>query len=386
VTLTTTSGFSIPTGDTISPSGSLPITPTSEATTANSGPTGSTAPTTPPSVPGTVTGTWETATEGIDGLESECGNLSRVVARPDQDMMVVAIAQQGLWASTDGVDKWSKLGTGGGSAIITNRATRIIFDPENPKTFWESGIYNGGGVYRTDDNGVTFRQLGDVTHVEGLSVDFSDPFRQTLLVTRHESRQMFKSTDGGQTWKEITDNLPADIGYATGPVVIDAQTFLLGTSNGAASTLLRSTDGGATWKTVYDAGVDGNPLVAQSDGAMYWLLERINGIIVSHDNGATWALIPPKTAVLPAGTSVALIELPNGNLAALGPAAVIVSADHGASWVPVGPAIPITPFGLAYSAFRKALYVWQSDCDTSIVSEPIKPDSIIRLNYDPATP
>jgi hypothetical protein len=65
---------------------------------------------------------------------------------------------------------------------------------------------------------------------------------------------------------------------------------------------------------------------------------------------------------------------------------VIISVDHGATWVRVGPTIPITPFGLAYSAFRKALYVWQSDCDVTLVSEPIKPDSIIRLSYVPATP
>ncbi len=372
-------GISIPGVDTIPPVGSLSTVPT-----ADSSPTETTLP--PPPAGVTAGSTWATATEGIAGLASECGNLSRVVTRPDQDMMVVAVAQQGLWTSTGGVDTWSRLGTGGGSAAITNRATRIIFDPTNPKTFWESGIYNGGGVYRTDDNGVTFRQLGDISHIESLSIDFSDPFRKTLLATKHESNQTFRSTDGGQTWQDISSDLPADIGFATGPVVIDAQTFLLGTSNSTASRLLRSTDAGATWATAYDAGVDGNPLRAQSDGTLYWMLERINGIIVSHDNGQTWELISPKTLELPTGTSVSLVELPNGDLASFGTAKVVVSADHGASWVPVGPAIPITPFGMAYSTFRKALYIWQFDCDQALANNPIKTDSIIRLDFDVATP
>jgi hypothetical protein len=165
--------------------------------------------------------------------------------------------------------------------------------------------------------------------------------------------------------------------------VIDAQTFLLGTSNSTASRLLRSTDAGATWATAYDAGVDGNPLRA-SDGSLYWMLERINGIIVSHDNGQTWELISPKTLELPTGSSVSLVELPNGDLASFGTAKIVVSADHGASWVPVGPTIPITPFGMVYSPFRKAMYIWQFDCDQALANNPIKTDSIIRLDFDVA--
>ena len=297
-------------------------------------------------------------------------------------MLIAGIAQQGLWSSTGPTDTWSRLGTGSSSAAITNRATTIIFDPANPGTFWESGIYNGGGVYRTDDNGVTFRQLGDVTHVEALSVDLSDPARKTLLATIHESSSTFLSTNGGQTWNDISSGLPPDIGYATGPVVIDQLTFLLGSSNGAGSNLLRSSDAGVSWTPVYDSGVIGSPLRADSDGAMYWLLERINGIITSTDSGQTWTLIAPKSETMPTAPSLAFLELPDARLAAISTDRVIISADHGASWAAVGPPMPITPLGMTYSPYRKSFYVWHFDCDSS-TTDPVQPDSIMRLDFDP---
>ncbi len=299
-------------------------------------------------------------------------------------MLIAGIAQQGLWTSTGGSDTWSRLGVGAGSATITNRASKIIVDPDNPATFWESGTYNGGGVYRTDDNGVTFRQLGDLTHVEGLSVDLSDPTRKTLLATIHESSNTFLSTNGGKTWKDISSALPPDIGFATGPVVIDHTTFLLGTSNAAGSKLLRSTDAGASWTTAFDGGVLGSPLRAQSDGVLYWFLESVKGIIGSIDNGQTWTLITPKSATVPTASPSAILELPDARLASISGDRVIISADHAASWTAVGPPIPITPSGMIYSPFRKAFYVWHFDCDFS-TADPIQPDSIMRLDFDLTT-
>ena len=114
------------------------------------------------------------------------------------------MATAGLWGTEDGGKTWSKLGSGAGSAQITNRISAIVYDPEHPGTFWESGIYNGGGVYRTTDHGKTFEQLGDVTHCDSVSVDFSDPERKTLLAGTHEqSSKLFRSLDGGKTWQRV---------------------------------------------------------------------------------------------------------------------------------------------------------------------------------------
>jgi photosystem II stability/assembly factor-like uncharacterized protein len=380
--VTFSSPGSIPAVETLAPTESVPEQSSSSGASSTvaveqTGPTSSA--TTSESIP--VTGTWENATQGLVGLTADCGNLARVAVRPDSDVLIASVATHGLWSTGEGTDSWSQLGTGRGSTPITNRATTMIFDPTTPDTFWEAGIY-GGGVYRTDDGGVTFRQLGDISHVESLSIDLTDPARRTLLATIHESASVFVSTDGGATWQDLSGALPSDVGFATGAVVIDAQTFLLGTSNAPGSKLLRSADAGATWSTVYDAGVIRVPLRAQSDGVMYWLLERVNGIIVSKDNGQTWSLVTPKSQTLP--TAPGLIELYDGSLASIGNDRVIRSTDHAATWTSIGPQIPIDPQGVVYSPFRRAFYIWHAECISSTIS-PVVDDSIMRWNFDPGS-
>ena len=87
------------------------------------------------------------------------------------------------------------------------------------------------GVYRTDDRGASFHALGDVTHVDHVSVDFADPQRQTMLAGGHESSSLWLSTDGGDTWRDVGVGLPDDVGFASSPHIVDATTFLLGTNS-----------------------------------------------------------------------------------------------------------------------------------------------------------
>jgi len=107
---------------------------------------------------------WANATGNLANMASECGNLGLVSANPCSKMVIAGVAKAGLWGTEDGGKTWSKLGSGAGSAVITNRISAVVYDPAHPGTFWESGIYNGGGVYKTTNNGETFDQLGDVTH------------------------------------------------------------------------------------------------------------------------------------------------------------------------------------------------------------------------------
>jgi photosystem II stability/assembly factor-like uncharacterized protein len=307
-------------------------------------------------------------------MNSECGNVTLVSSNPAHDMLITGVSLHGLWTSAGGTPTWSPLGTAAGSASIVNRASTFVYDPDHPQTFWESGIYNGGGVYRTDDDGVTFHQLGDVVHSDGVSVDLSDPARKTLVSVRHEKINTLRSTDGGQTWTDISKSLPPDLGFAVGSHVINSTTYLLGTGYGKSSAVFRTTDAGATWMSVFSGGVVGSPLQT-SDGALYWVLQS-GGIIRSTDQGVTW------TSATAAGTVSAvaggLVALPDGRLAAIGNGVVVTSSDHGMSWKELGPRLPYAPAGLAYSSFRNALYIWHFTCDFS-TQNPVPADAIMEL-------
>ncbi|MBK8334623.1 MAG: hypothetical protein IPL07_20215 [Acidimicrobiaceae bacterium] len=320
---------------------------------------------------------WVNAATNLEGLESECGNLSYVGTLPDGDTVIAGVALQGLWALQEGSDDWAPLGRQG--ATIRNRTTSLVQDPANPGTFWESGAYSGGGVYRTTDGGASFQQLGDISFVDLVSIDFTDPLRKTLVAGIHEQPILHRSTDGGASWVIISAGLPAGVGIVNAPLVIDAATYLVGTNNGDESGIFRTTDAGVTWARVADFGAVGRPVVIEPEGAIYWLLEDNGGIARSTDDGETWEVLSrgPST-----GDSITLQLLPDGRFVAIGGGSLIVSADQGATWQRFGPPMPYPAKGFTYSATRNAFYAWRFDCvfagDNSVPA-----DAIIRLDVGP---
>jgi photosystem II stability/assembly factor-like uncharacterized protein len=314
----------------------------------------------------------------LAGMDSECGNVSSIWSRPDRDMLIVGIARHGLWSSVDGADSWAALGQGAGSAPVANRATSVVFDPDHAATFWEAGIYGDGGVYRTDDNGATFRQLGDARHVDSVAVDLTDPGRKVLVATIHEQPRVMRSGDGGATWQDISSTFPADIGQTLAAVVLSSQTYLVGTWRATGAGIFRTSDGGATWQRVYvpnGRDVAGFPVVAK-DQAIYWMLQS-GGLIRSSDGGVTWTQVAADGTLL--ATSRGPIELPDGRLAAVG-SSVVLSADKGATWKPIGSPLPFKAAGFGYSPYRHAFYISYFTCDPG--ANPVLPDSIQTLAFD----
>jgi len=314
-------------------------------------------------------GPWVDVTANLAGMASECGNMSYVGANPGGDQVIAGVALQGLWANDAASGQWTKLGGG-----VTNRTAALVFDPEVTDRFWESGSYAGPGAFRTTDGGRTLQGLGAITHLDGLSVDLTDPNRQTMLAGSHERGDLFRSTDGGASWTNLGPRLPADIGFTSQPLVLDTQRHLLGTFHSEKSGIFLTTDGGATWQQVADNGVAGPPLVA-SDGSIYWPLENSAGLVRSTDSGATWKLVTGGGVL----HSYNVVELADGRLASVSQSHLIVSDDQGATWRGVGPELPASgAYGLTYSAVRNAIYVWQWDCGTVV-----PPGSVQRLDLTP---
>jgi hypothetical protein len=317
---------------------------------------------------------WVNVTGNLAFQPSECGTMTVVSAKPNSDMVIAGVALRGLWYNRGG-NTWTPLGTGTGSDKIINRPLSIAYDPADPAVFWESGIYNGGGVYRTNDAGITFRQLGTIGHNDYVSVDTSDPNRRTLLAGGHEqSRTVYKSTDGGQNWTNIGANLPANTRFSSNPLVINAMTYVVNASGwgGDISGIFRTTNGGASWQQVSNSGPVGAPLVARN-GAIYWSFG--GGLLKSTDSGATWAQVSSNLHW------ISPVELPDGRLASARGTSLVLSADGGLSWTPVGDPLPYPPTGLTYSQFQGAFFIWKMDCGNVVPG-----DAIMRLDFGTAKP
>jgi hypothetical protein len=312
-------------------------------------------------------GTWANVTSNLAGMASECGNLTMLSPVPGQDAIIAGVAQKGLWRSTDGGASWTRLGAGAGSAVITNRPSSIVYDPAHPSTFWESGIYNGGGVYRTDDGGATFTQLGNATHIDQVSVDLADPARRTLVAGGHESAQrVLRSADGGATWTNIGANLPAGTGFSSNPMVLGPTTYLVNANTswgGGSPGIYRTTDAGATWAKVSTIGPAGTAVV--TGGAIYW--RAGDHLAKSADGGLSWTSVG-------AGLTIDPTVLTDGRLLSATSNRLVVSADGGVTWTPFGANLPYSPAGAVHLSSREAVFAWHWDCGSVVLS-----DAIMRL-------
>lgn len=322
----------------------------------------------------TPTGGWTNVTANLANMDSECGNLSHLSAKPDEDVLIAGIAQKGLWASTDGGGSWHQIGTGAGSDTITNRTSSFLFDPAHPDQYWESGIYNAGGVYLTTDDGATFHALGTVHHDDLISVDFTDPARKTMLAGGHEQTQtLYRSTDGGATWDNVGTNLPSGTNFSSFPLVIDSETHLVGLSGyaGGTSGIFRTIDGGKTWAQVTSSGGYGAPLWA-ANGDIYWASS--DGMAKSTDKGQHFTDIAANGQL----KTTAPLELPDGRIATIGSQSIMVSSDGATTWQSASAALPYgDATGLTYSTQQKAFFIWHFSCNNNVPT-----DAIMRFDFD----
>jgi photosystem II stability/assembly factor-like uncharacterized protein len=344
-----------------------------------------------------IKGSWKNVTANLAGLPSSCGNLSYLSAKPDEDMLIAGVVGYGLYVSRNGGESWQVLtweadasapsdasmptDADAGAQMINGRPSSIVYDPQVSNRYWVSAIYGGpGDMYVTTDDGASFTSLGSVYDNDLVSVDFTDSQRKTLLAGGHEQVQtVYRTADGGGTWTNVGSGLP-DSGYCTSPLVIDAQTYLVGCNE--AGGVYRTTDGGGTWTRMTTLAGSGPPLVA-SDGSIYWADPNGGGIARSTDQGVTWANV---VAIPGAAGSVPPIELPDGRLASIGgpngyPQTVVVSADNGAHWTSVSVELPYQDeLGLVYSSQQKAFYIWHLTCGDGNV--PVPKDAILSFAFN----
>lgn len=155
--------------------------------------------------------------------------------------------------------KWRSIGPFRGGR--SNAGTGVIGDP---MTYYMGTT--GGGLWKTDDAGITWRNISDKYFKTGtigaIAVAESDPNvvyvgmgeHAVRGVMTHSGDGVYKSTDAGKTWKRIgleaTRHISRIVVDPKNPnlVIVAAQGALYG--NSPERGIYKSTDGGATWKNV----------------------------------------------------------------------------------------------------------------------------------------
>jgi photosystem II stability/assembly factor-like uncharacterized protein len=331
--------------------------------------TGGTGGSGPPLIP------WVNVTSNLSGMDSSCGNLTMVVAK--QDTLIVGVAPRSLWKSTDGGGSWEEIAQGKGTDPIDGTPAAITLDPEHPDTWWLTAIYGDHGIWRTDDNGDTFKMFMGPRHNDVVSVDFTDPDRKFMVAGGHESAQVvWRSFDSGESWEQVGDDFPSGAKDSSYPHVIDSERVLMGTAgiSKGDSGIFRSVDTADNWDRVTDGeGGLGQPLVT-STGVYYWASES-GSVMKSEDEGESWEEVLPANSV--SGIR-SLAELPDGRLATLTQYEGIKISDDGfETRTQLTEPTPFYTLGFTYSAHEKAFFVWHNDCGDKVLE-----DAVMRADFD----
>jgi photosystem II stability/assembly factor-like uncharacterized protein len=245
--------------------------------------------------------------------------ISFAVDPTDRTKYYVAVASGGVWKTVNSGTTWTPVFENEGSFSIG----AIAIDPRNTATVWvgtgernsQRSVGYGDGVYRSDDGGRSWRNMGLKTseHIGRIAIDPRDSnvvfvAAQGPLWSAGGERGLYKTTDGGRTWKQvikISDNTGVT------DVVIDPSNpdtmyaaswqrrrhFFTLINGGPESAIYKSTDGGNTWNRLRsglppgDLGRIGLSISPAKTDVVYATVEasgQLSGIFRSADRGATW--------------------------------------------------------------------------------------------------
>jgi len=228
----------------------------------------------------------------------------------------------GVWKTNDGGSNWKNItdkyfgGTIGAVAVAPSDET-VVYVGEGENTMRGNVAEGLGGIWRSDDGGKNWRNLGlkDGRHIIRIVVHPKDPNTVWVAVMGHlfgpnEERGVFKTTDGGKTWKKtlFVNNQTgcSDLVMEPGnPAVFYAGMWrVIRTphsmeSGGEGSGLYKSVDGGETWTSIASKkglpkgtwGIVGVAVAPSNTDKIYTIIENANGgLFMSADGGESWTL------------------------------------------------------------------------------------------------
>src|SRR5688572_20405135 len=166
------------------------------------------------------------------------------------------------------LDAWTPLGPGN----IGGRTRVVRFHPTIPTTLVAAGV--SGGMWKSDDNGTTWRPLGDGLTNIAINSMLIDPLRPDVMFVgtgegyfREEIRGtglplrgsgIYVTTNGGRSWQQVSATSTPDFHWVNDLEfgVNDTRRLYAATRSG----VWRSTDSGATWARLLGVEVRGGCL------------------------------------------------------------------------------------------------------------------------------
>ncbi len=243
------------------------------------------------------------------GLE-DTRHIGRIALHPtDPDVAYVAALghlfgpneERGVFRTTDGGDTWERV-----LYVDENTgAIDIVMDPSDPNTlfaamyqrrrtvFGFSASGPGSGLYRTTDGGETWTELtvglpkGDKGRI-GIDIYRRNPdIVYALVESRGQGRGLYRSEDRGETWTRMSARNPRPMYFSLVRVdpTDDSRVYLGGVQFSI------SDDGGRTWtegNAAEGIHVDHHALWIDPSDPQHLILGNDGGVASSRDGGRSW--------------------------------------------------------------------------------------------------
>ncbi len=248
------------------------------------------------------------------------GRIADIDIHPENpNIWYVGVGSGGVWKTVNAGTTWTPIFDDQPSYSIGS----VAIDPGDPSTVWVGTGENiggrhvgfGDGVYRSTDGGRTWRNMGleGSQHISTMLVHPEDSdvlwvSVQGPLWTPGGQRGLYKTTDGGETWRRV---LGGDDWIGVTDIVMDRRdpdvlyaatwerhrTVAAYLGGGPGSGVHKSTDGGETWRELTtglptsNMGKIGLAISPQDPDNVYAAIEldrRTGGLYRSMNRGGSW--------------------------------------------------------------------------------------------------
>ncbi len=258
-----------------------------------------------------------------------------------------AATKAGVFKTTDGGANWRSVNSG----LSGLEPTALVIDPQTTSTLYVAGrvtSLRSVRVFESIDEGRTWKAVS----TRGLTTNdlqslVIDPLRPTTIFAAGGSSApgghgpegfmsggIFKSTDGGRTWRSINHALTKGAVQALALHPRDSNTIYAGISSGG---VFKSTDGGGGWRPINAGfrGLDLYPVALAIDPVAptnVYAATDGGGILKSTDGGRNWR--PTNRGLVNAGVRVLAVDprTPSTLYAGTAKGGIFKSTDAGDSW------------------------------------------------------
>ncbi|WP_036386330.1 glycosyl hydrolase [Muricauda sp. MAR_2010_75] len=281
-------------------------------------------------------GIWKTTDDGLNWNNISDGQLKTgtvgdiAVSESNPNLVLVGMGEHpargvmtsmgdGVYKSTDAGKTWKHIGLD-----ETRHISDVIIDPTNPNILFvaaqgaQYGPSEQRGIYRSTNGGETWEQVlfvDENTGASSLSMDMNNPLILYAAMWQHRrypwtmesggaSSGLYKSTDGGTTWKKLEKGLPKEFGKS-GISVSRANSdvvYAVLEAEGEKGGVYKSVDAGKTWQQTSKDRIN----IARS-----WYYMEI--FADTQDENIVYVLNAPVTKSIDGGKTFTPVPTPHGD-------------------------------------------------------------------------